>query len=123
MSSTFDWIWGSPTITAGKAPLSAADIFADYLLESGSHDMIAKYPVPKVKRIIFNDPATIVFWEDGTKTVVKCMQGYEFSEYYGFVCALAKKLYGSNSKVVSVIKKHATTVEKKPQEVKADNEG
>lgn len=115
MPSTFDLLWGSPTITVnGKSPLS----FADFMLES-----IAKYNIPKVKRIIFNDPATIVFWEDGTKTVVKCMEGYEFSEYYGFVCALAKKLYGSNSKVVSVIKKHATTVEKKPHEVKADNEG
>ena len=25
-----------------------------------------------VSKIIFNPPATIVFWEDGTKTVVKC---------------------------------------------------
>lgn len=27
--------------------------------------------LPKIKKVIFNDPATIVFWEDGTKTVVK----------------------------------------------------
>ena len=25
-----------------------------------------------IKEVIFNDPATIVYWEDGTKTVVKC---------------------------------------------------
>lgn len=119
MPSTFDLLWGSPTITVnGKSPLS----FGDFVLQNSFQNMIAKYHIPKVKRIIFNDPATIVFWEDGTKTVVKCMEGYEFSEYYGFVCALAKKLYGSNSKVVSMIKKHATTVEKKPREVKADNE-
>lgn len=28
--------------------------------------------IPKIKDVIYNCPATIVFWEDGTKTVVKC---------------------------------------------------
>ena len=27
---------------------------------------------PKIKNLIFNPPATIVFWTDGTETVVKC---------------------------------------------------
>lgn len=27
---------------------------------------------PTVERVIFNKPATIVFWSDGTKTVAKC---------------------------------------------------
>ena len=30
------------------------------------------YYRPEIKNVIFNDPATIVFWTDGTKTVVKC---------------------------------------------------
>ena len=50
-----------------------------------------------VDRIIFNDPATIVFWNDGTKTVVKCQEGQTFNPYFGFCAAIAKKLYGSNS--------------------------
>lgn len=28
--------------------------------------------IPKIKDVIYSDPATIVFWKDGTKTVVKC---------------------------------------------------
>ena len=60
--------------------------------------------IPVVKRIIFHDPATIVFWQDGTKTVVKCMEGEPYSKYYGFVCALAKKIYGSNAKITKLIK-------------------
>lgn len=56
-----------------------------------------KIETPKVKRIIYNNPATIVFWTDGTKTVVKCMKDQPYSEYYGFLCALGKKIYGSNS--------------------------
>lgn len=59
------------------------------------------------KKIIYNNPATIVFWEDGSKTVVKAMEGTEFNEYYGFVCALAKKLYGTNSAINHVIENAA----------------
>lgn len=27
-----------------------------------------------IKKVIFNDPATIVIWTDGTKTIVKCSE-------------------------------------------------
>ena len=60
---------------------------------------------PEVQRIIFHDPATIVFWKDGTKTVVKCMKNEPYSEYYGFLCALGKKIYGTNSKLTRMINK------------------
>lgn len=61
--------------------------------------------LPEVNRIIFHEPATIVFWADGTKTVVKCMEGQEYSKYYGFLCALAKKVYGTNSAVERIVKR------------------
>ena len=71
-------------------------------------------------RIIFNPPATIVYWEDGDKTVVKCEEGTEFNEYFGFCAALAKRIYGNNSQV----KKHlaiAGEYAKKPKKkVKKD---
>ena len=59
---------------------------------------------PEVDRIIFHNPATIVFWKDGTKTVVKCMKDEPYSEYYGFLCALGKKIYGTNAKLTRMIK-------------------
>ena len=46
------------------------------------------------EKIIFNPPATIVFWPDGTKTVVKASNGDIFNEEIGFAMALAKKVYG-----------------------------
>lgn len=58
---------------------------------------------PTAKRIIFNNPATVVFWADGTKTVVKTMEGDKFDEYAGFAAALCKKIYGNNSKVKHMI--------------------
>ena len=57
-----------------------------------------------VKKIIYNDPATIVFWKDGTKTVVKCAKGEKFNEYTAFCAALAKKVYGTNSRVTKIVK-------------------
>ena len=49
------------------------------------------------ERIIKSGPATIVFWADGTKTVVKCAEGTEPDDYTAFCAALGKKVYGSNS--------------------------
>ena len=62
----------------------------------------SKPTAPVVKRIVYHDPATIVFWQDGTKTVVKCMDGEPFEKYAGFCAALAKKVFGSTSKAKKV---------------------
>lgn len=54
------------------------------------------YPLPRqtpsIKKIIFNAPATIVFWSDGTKTVVKCAKGETFDPEKGVAMAVWKKL-------------------------------
>ena len=63
----------------------------------------------KVKEVIFHDPATIVYWEDGTKTVVKC-QGEEFDKENGLLAAIAKKVYGNKGSFNNIIKKHCETV-------------
>lgn len=60
---------------------------------------IPKSWVPHPERIIYNGPATIVFWDDGTKTVVKRAKKDKDNKYNAFCAALAIKLYGSNSAV------------------------
>lgn len=49
---------------------------------------------PRIKKVIFNKPATIVFWTDGTKTVVKCGDGDVWDEEKGLAMAICKKLIG-----------------------------
>lgn len=56
------------------------------------------------KKVIFNGPATIVFWKDGTKTVVKCSENDKANPYNGFCAALAKKIFGNNSRVQKIVK-------------------
>lgn len=50
-----------------------------------------------IKKVIFNDPATIVLWDDGTKTVVKCQDGDEYSKEKGLALCFAKKHLGNKS--------------------------
>lgn len=65
----------------------------------------ASYYVPEIKNVIFNDPATIVFWEDGTKTVVKCQECDEFDPEKGLAMAIAKKSYGNKGNYCNKMKK------------------
>ena len=61
--------------------------------------------IPEIKNVIFNYPATIVFWEDGTKTVVKCQDGDEFDPEKGLAMAIAKKAYGNKGNYCNKMKK------------------
>ena len=49
-----------------------------------------------VKRVVFNNPATIVFWSDNTKTVVKCMDIDNFNPEHGFLQAYYEKMNGDS---------------------------
>lgn len=51
-------------------------------------------PTVDIKKVIFNDPATIVFWADGTKTVVKCADFDIFDPEKGLAMAIRKRVYG-----------------------------
>lgn len=61
--------------------------------------------IPEIKNVIFNDPATIVFWEDGTKTVVKCQPSDCFDPEKGLAMAIAKKAYGNKGSYCNQLKK------------------
>ena len=60
--------------------------------------------LPKIKSVIYNHPATIVFWKDGTKTVVKC-ENEEYDPEKGLAMAIAKKALGNNYHYYDIFKK------------------
>ncbi len=66
--------------------------------------------------VIFNGPATIVFWNDGTKTVVKCSDGDTFDPEKGLAMAFSKKLFGNKGNYCKQFKKWL------PKEEKATDE-
>ena len=61
--------------------------------------------LPEIKNVKFNGPATIVFWADGTKTVVKCQNGDNYSEEVGLAMCIVKKVFGNTSKYNDIFKK------------------
>ncbi len=65
----------------------------------------------EIKDVIFNNPATIVLWADGTKTVVKCQEDDVYSEEVGLALCFAKKALGNKSNFNNVFKKWVPEVE------------
>ena len=63
--------------------------FYDYIL--GRHPMASG-----IEKVIFNPPATIVIWKDGSKTVVKCKEGDQFDEWAGLSLCICKKILGKD---------------------------
>lgn len=66
-----------------------------------------------VKNVIFNNPATIVLWSDGTKTVVKCQEGDVFDPEKGLAMAISKKALGNKGNFNEVFKKWLPEEDKK----------
>ena len=66
-------------------------------------------------RILKSGIATIVFWQDGTKTVVKRGSDEPESDYAAFTAALGIKIFGSNSALKRIVSRAET------QEPKAKN--
>lgn len=111
-SDTFPKFEGHITGTARVSYRSLDDIRNDAEVPRNTYRNIlnsmygiGSLRIPEIKNVIFNDPATIVFWEDGTKTVVKCQDGDEFDPEKGLAMAIVKKAYGNKSNYCNKMKK------------------
>lgn len=78
---------------------AATPILADALVYFGKVPTVTRKPVLEsrfdISNVIFNGPATIVMWKDGTKTVVKCQDGDCYSEETGLALCFMKKALGN----------------------------
>lgn len=73
-------------------------------------------PFVEIVNVIFNDPATIVMWSDGTKTVVKRSDNDTYDPEKGMAMAIAKKFLGnteSKGDYYNVFKKWLTSASEK----------
>lgn len=61
--------------------------------------------LPEIKKVIFNKPATIVFWADGAKTVVKCHRDDKYSKDAGLAWCIAKKATGNSEEFIDIFEK------------------
>jgi hypothetical protein len=58
-----------------------------------------------IKKVIFNDPATIVIRSDDAKTVVKTQNGEKYDPEKGFAMAISKKCFGNTGRYYNIFKK------------------
>lgn len=74
------------------------------IMERRNNDMKNNHRVPQIKDVIYNNPATIVFWMDGTKTVVKCGDYDIYDPEKGLAMAIAKKTLGNQGNYYETFK-------------------
>jgi hypothetical protein len=74
--------------------------------------------MPQPKKVIFNGPATIVMWQDSTKTIVKRREGEEDDREKAVMYCIIKKLCGNKACMDRYLKQFFKEVES--NEEKAD---
>ena len=74
-----------------------------------SSKLISKHKLPEVKSVLYHKPATIIFWKDGTKTVVKAQKKEKYDNEKGFVMAYLKKILGNKGNYYEEIKRWTDT--------------
>lgn len=63
-----------------------------------------------IRKVIYNPPATIVLWNDGTKTTAKCDEADKYNKETGLMLCILKKKYG-NKWVKAVLDKYVYNAE------------
>ena len=59
----------------------------------------------KINKVVYHNPATIIYWNDGTKTVVKCDEDDTYDKEKGFLLCCMKKLYRNKGNYNNELKK------------------
>lgn len=90
---------GSNFVEKSKAYAQADDRITKQILNSiygaRANAVYTARTLPAIKDVKFNPPATIVFWADNTKTVVKCQDCDVYDPEKGLAMAIIKKLCGN----------------------------
>lgn len=86
-----DYLMGQ-VVTVKSIKCGNVEIAEDgrWLFDAGDFEPAIAFDI---KRIIYNDPATIILWADGTKTVVKA-HNEPFDREKGLAMAIIKKMLG-----------------------------
>lgn len=108
MSKTIKEVWDSMTreqqdaccVLIGEAAKKNSSL--DYEIKKKVAAMKAREYMLRVKGtdirdIIFNGPATIILWRDGSKTVVKQQKGDRWDPEKAVAMAVMKKVFGTNA--------------------------
>lgn len=99
-------------------PTTVVDVVHREILDYITKKEAVKIMRNSIKKIIFNDPATIIIWGNGDKTIVKCGEGEIYDPEKGMAMAIAKHFLGDKGNYYETFKKwlpkeHETVKESK----------
>ena len=97
-NKTYSYNWGINT------DYIDTDYIKEDLMVTKALSYIQKATFFAIKKVIFNPPATIVFWNDGDKTVVKA-NNEDFDPEKGLAMAISKRAFGNRGNYFNEIKK------------------
>jgi hypothetical protein len=80
--------------------VGAKEVSMDWVKRAMSSDYLKNF---KPIHIIYNNPATICYFADGDKIVVKCSEGERYVPEYGVMACVVKKIYGSRAKFLKTV--------------------
>lgn len=89
--------------------------------EDNAEDFYYLSALPEIDHILFSGKATIIFWADGEKTVVKCQRGDRYSQEEGLAMGICKRAYGNDNTfndVINAAMKNAKVVNGKKSDSK-----
>ena len=95
----------------------------EVLKEMSMFESDNRVKIPKIKEVIFNKPATVVYWKDGTKTIVKCgMDEASFDKEKAVAMCFLKKMFKPSIKShwLDVINDAIQAADDKIAQVEAD---
>ena len=69
---------------------------AELKIRNGDNCLEFTIQATQPKKLIVNGPATIILWDDGTKTVAKCSKDEPFDPEKGVAIAIAKRFISGN---------------------------
>ena len=111
-----------------RANLPIGDTFVQrYIIEFENGDWSKTIDKPKatylpeISKVHFNPPMTIVLWEDGTKTTVKCQEDDAYSDEVGLALCIAKKALGNKGNFNNVFSKWVPDCEIDIKPIMPDN--
>ena len=102
-SSPRNYLLNDSPIAKDAASIDANTLYPEHRVIARSK--AAFYGVPEIKKVIFNNPASIILWEDGTKAVVKAQDKDQFDKEKGLAMAIVKKALGNEGRYYEIFKK------------------
>lgn len=76
-----------------------------FMLEALNNAYFYRVQFPAIKKVIFNNPATIILWADGSKTVVMCDERDTYDPEKGMAMAIARKALGNKGNYYNTFEK------------------